>query len=145
MSDLVDRLLEKDPERRPRTAAEVALALGRMRWGPMATSQGPLAVDIESEDHASRALDPAADSAADSATKGVTAISGSELAVSESAVSEPTVSELAVSETPSAERRHLTVLCCELVSEAGIFRGPWAGGALLGDGAIRGLGSAGGR
>ena len=94
LSDLIDRLLEKDPNRRPRSVAEVALALGRLNESEVAC-QRQVAVsnqDISQDHQESSVLDFG--TANDLATR--TGIG-----------------------SPIPENKRLTVLCCELVHREG--------------------------
>ena len=96
LSDLVDRLIEKNPARRPRSAAEVALALGRMKMGCTGT------------DHAVAETRPRKSSK----TAGLHTAGPAPVEV-------PTVVEQPPPRRPTSERRQLTVVSCELVGAEG--------------------------
>ena len=93
LSVLVEQLLEKDPLRRPRSAAEVALALGRIADRPAERpSSAPTAPGLSDIPSQPGRTDPAS--------------TGRETEQGKTVEPSP----------PAVERRRLTVLCCELLS-----------------------------
>ncbi len=124
LSNLIDRLLEKDPARRPQSAAEVALALQR------------LARDAGVEEAVSGLALPSAAAGAEAETAAgplPTPTSEEALPIAETTIglqpsapaprsvtgALPVAAPTSLGRHDTEERRQLTILCCDLIGAAG--------------------------